>query len=729
MLARYSAALAALREPRVFTLEYTLEQTGPRTLEQAHRIFRTGRDERDETIAVNGTRATRPQIRIFRGRPYRYTVAALAPKPAQYDFAYAGTRRDGHHLDYVFRLRAKQPGAFRLTEVAVDGLSFLPGTVAFATRDHGGSGSVSFGKQVKWWVASAATAAARAPGGGVEHERLTFSRWRFPPSLPASTFSVPRALPSPPPSPALRRTMVHTDAQTALARRESIADALRRSARRDPERIALRFGERSWTYAALDRGANRVARRLVEAGLRPGDRVAAYGRNSDAYLLTWLGALRAGLIHVPVNYALKPGELGYIVRQSGAAALVCDAALAPNAAASEDCARIAVHGRFVGAAASDAAGGAAFDVLASALDEAADATPLDARYAHPVAQILYTSGTTAEPKGAVMTHGALLAHYASCMASAAMAAHDRSLDALPLYHSAQMHVVLMPHLLLGATSVLIEAPEPATVLRLIEEHRITSFFAPPTVWISLLRHDDFDRRDLSSLRNAYYGASIMPVPVLQELRRRLPAAGAWNLYGQSEIGPLATVLRPEEHDQRPASAGRPILNVETRVVDEDMRDTPPGVNGEIVHRSPQLLSEYWNKPEETAQAFAGGWFHSGDVGYRDEAGYLYVVDRLKDVINTGGIVVSSREIEETLFAHPAVYEVAVIALPDPRWVEAITAVVVLRPGAQAGEAELLAHAGATLAPFKVPKRIIFTDSLPRNTAGKLLKRELRATYS
>jgi fatty-acyl-CoA synthase len=530
-----------------------------------------------------------------------------------------------------------------------------------------------------------------------------------------------------------------TDSDIALARRESIADALRRSARRDPERVALRFAERTWTYAALDAAANRVARRLADAGLEPGQRVAAYGRNSDAYLVTWLACLRAGLVHVPVNYALTAGELGYIVRQSGASALVCDSALAPNVAASEDCARVAVHGRFTsdGAAstgpsdsvAGASASGSAFDVLATALDEGADAAPLAARYAHPVAQILYTSGTTAEPKGAVMTHAALLAHYASCIASAELAAADRSLDALPLYHSAQMHVILMPHLLLGATSVLIEAPEPATVLRLIEEHRITSFFAPPTVWISLLRHPDFDQRDLSTLRKVYYGASIMPVPVLEELRRRLPAAGAWNLYGQSEIGPLATVLRPEEHDERPASAGRPILNVETRVVDEAMQDAPPGVNGEIVHRSPQLLTEYWNKPEETTQAFAGGWFHTGDVGYRDEAGYLYVVDRLKDVINTGGIVVSSREIEETLFTHPAVYEAAVIALPDDRWVEAIAAVVVLRPGERADEAELFAHARATLAPFKVPKRIIFTDSLPRNTAGKLLKRELRAAYS
>jgi fatty-acyl-CoA synthase len=283
--------------------------------------------------------------------------------------------------------------------------------------------------------------------------------------------------------------------------------------------------------------------------------------------------------------------------------------------------------------------------------------------------------------------------------------------------------------MVGAATVLLQAPEPATVLRLIEEERITSFFAPPTVWISLLRHEDFDRRDLTSLRHVYYGASIMPVPVLDELRRRLPAAGPYNCYGQSEIAPLATVLRPDEHVERPASAGRPVLNVETRVVDGEMRDCPPGVQGEIVHRSPQLLTGYWDKPRETAEAFEGGWFHSGDVGLHDEAGYLYIVDRIKDVIKTGGIMVASREVEEALFTHPAVSEVAVIALPDPKWVEAVTAVVVLRQGHEATEEDLVTHARRTLAPFKLPKRVFFTDHLPRNTAGKLLKRELRKLYA
>jgi fatty-acyl-CoA synthase len=297
-----------------------------------------------------------------------------------------------------------------------------------------------------------------------------------------------------------------------------------------------------------------------------------------------------------------------------------------------------------------------------------------------------------------------------------------------------MHVFMMPHLVVGASTVLIESPEPALVLKLIEQHRVNSYFAPPTVWIGLLRHPHFGQRDLTSLRKIYYGASIMPVPVLLELRERLPGVRPFNCYGQSEIAPLATVLRPEEHDARPGSVGRPVLNVETRVLDAQMRDVGLGERGEIVHRSPQLLVGYWGMPEETAHAFEGGWFHSGDVATADAEGYLTIVDRTKDLINTGGTLVSSREVEEALFTHSLVAEVAVIGVPDPRWIEAVAAVVVLRAEASSQaadelEQQLLAHARARLAPFKVPKRIIVAEALPRNTAGKVLKRELRTRFA
>ncbi|TCZ55013.1 fatty acyl-CoA synthetase [Roseicella aquatilis] len=510
----------------------------------------------------------------------------------------------------------------------------------------------------------------------------------------------------------------------ARARRNTIGDAVRRAGARFRDRQALRFGERAWSFAELDLAADRVARCLLARGLRPGDRVVAYGKNSDAYLLLWLGCARAGLVHVPANFALTAPELDYILRQSGAAAVFAQPALRPVAdQAGGDLLRGTLD-----------AGEGELDILAAARDPRWGG-PGDPEVGEGVGdedlvQLQYTSGTTGQPKGAMMTHRAILAEYASVTIELEMRRDDRALAALPLYHTAQMHCFTMPQMLNGAFTLLIEAPQPALVLDLIERERITSFFAPPTVWITLLQHPDFGMRNLTSLRNIYYGASIMPVPVLQELRQRLPGARPFNCYGQSEIAPLATVLRPEEHDARPGSVGRPVLNVETRVVDTEMRDVAPGERGEIVHRSPQLCLGYWNMPEETARAFEGGWFHSGDVATIDAEGYLAIVDRTKDLINTGGVLVASREVEEALFTHPAVAEVAVIAVPDPKWIEAVAAVVVLRPDAPAdAEAALLAHARAHLAPYKVPKRIILAESLPKNTAGKLLKRELRQAYA
>jgi len=496
----------------------------------------------------------------------------------------------------------------------------------------------------------------------------------------------------------------------ARARRATIGDALRGVARKLGPTPALRFGERAWSFADLDRAADRIGRALLASGLAPGDRVAAFGRNSDAYLLLWLGCARAGLVHVPANYALTATELGYILGQSGAAALFHDAALAAVATAA-------------------APAGLPIRLLADLLTLGDDDSPLEiAATEADLVQIIYTSGTTGAPKGAMMTHRAYLTEYLGAALALDFAATDRVLAALPLYHTAQLHCFLMPQLLLGAHNTLLEAPDPATVLAVIEAERITAFFAPPTVWIALLRHPDFDRRDLASLQRVYYGAAIMPVPVLHELRARLPNAQPYNCYGQSEIAPLATVLRPEEHAARPASVGRPLPTVETRIVDAEMRDVAPGERGEIIHRSAQLMTGYWGKPEETAEAFAGGWFHSGDVGTMDAEGFITIVDRTKDVINTGGVLVASREVEDALLTHPAVSECAVIGLPDPRWIEAVTAVVVFRPGQDADEATLIAHARAMLAPYKLPKRVIVADTLPRNTAGKLLKRELRAVH-
>jgi fatty-acyl-CoA synthase len=503
-------------------------------------------------------------------------------------------------------------------------------------------------------------------------------------------------------------------------RSSTVDDVLHRSARRVPRRTALRFADREWTYAELDAAVTRAAGHLLGLGLATGDRVAAYGRNSDAYLIGFLACARAGLVHVPINYNLAGAELRYLLDQSGSTVVLADPAL---------------RGRL-----DAAAGGTAPwrtlalrdepDSLLSAASEGEVPELATAVADTDLVQLLYTSGTTSEPKGAMMTHRALVHEYLSCVVGLDLTEHDHPLHVMPLYHSAQMHVFLLPWLAVGATNTVLEVPDPAEILRRISADGHAAFFAAPTLWVALANHPDFGSRDLAALRKAYYGASIMPGPVLERLGEALPGLGFYNCFGQSEIGPLATVLRPEEHAQRPDSAGRAAFFVDLRVVDEAGDDVAPGELGEVVYRSPQLCLGYWDKPEETEAAFAGGWFHSGDLVRVDEQGYLYVVDRIKDVINTGGVMVASREVEDALYTHPAVGEVAVIGVPDEKWIEAITAVVVSKPDSDAPDAEeLLDHVRDRLSAFKVPKAVHFVTDLPRNASGKILKRELRERFS
>lgn len=502
-------------------------------------------------------------------------------------------------------------------------------------------------------------------------------------------------------------------------RSSTVDDVLHRSAARTPDRVALRFADRTWTYRDLDDAVTRAAAVLLDTGRHPGDRVAAYGRNSDAYLLGFLGCARAGLVHVPINYALTGAELAYLLEQSGCGLVLVDPTL--RGALDEVVGEIAVM-----ALRDD--GGSLLATASSGPVPELDVTVRD----DDLVQLLYTSGTTSRPKGAMMTHRALVHEYLSCVLALGCAAEDDPLHCMPLYHSAGMHVFLMPYLAVGATNSLMEAPDVTEVLRRIEDEHAGALFLAPTVWVPLANHPDLAVRDLSSLRKAFYGASIMPVPVLQRLQERLPGLAFYNCFGQSEIGPLATVLQPAEHTQRPESCGRPVLFVEVRVVDETGAEVGPDVPGEVLYRSPQLCTGYWGDPAASAAAFEGGWFHSGDLVRRDAEGYLFVVDRIKDVINTGGVLVASREVEDALYTHPGVAEVAVIALPDPVWIEAVTAVVVRRDtpaGRAVDEAGLIAHARGKLAGFKLPKRVHFVDELPRNQSGKLLKRVLRDELS
>jgi fatty-acyl-CoA synthase len=514
---------------------------------------------------------------------------------------------------------------------------------------------------------------------------------------------------------------------TARIRRQTLGDLLRRSARRFPARRALEFGAVRWSYAELDARVDRLALSLQCQGVAAGDKVAVLSRNSHAFIGLRFALARLGAVLVPVNFMLNAQEIAYILRHSEARLLCTDSEHAgtAHAAAAQDT-HIDTFVWLPAASGTPEPGMLSFDEL---LDP-----PAGAAWQEPelhdgmLAQILYTSGTESLPKGAMLTHASVIQQYVSVMVAAEYSAEDTMLHAMPLFHCAQLDTFFGPMLYNGAGNVILSAPVPEVVLEQIEQHRITSFFAPPTVWISLLRSPDFARRDLSSLRKCYYGASIMPVAILQEMRQRLPGARFWNIYGQTEIAPTATVLGPEDQIRKAGSAGRPVLNVETIIVDDECNEVPRGTIGEIVHRSPQLLLGYYHDERKTAEAFAGGWFHSGDLGLMDAEGYITVVDRKKDMIKSGGENVASREVEECIYRLPGVSEVAVIALPDPRWVEAVTAVVVVKQGERLEEADVIAHCRAQLAHFKCPKRVILAESLPRNPSGKILKRELRQTY-
>ncbi|MFG2295883.1 AMP-binding protein [Streptomyces sp. NPDC048603] len=487
-------------------------------------------------------------------------------------------------------------------------------------------------------------------------------------------------------------------------RHHTVDGLVRDSAARVPDRTAVRYRDRCWTYAGLDAAVSAAAALFRGPwGLAAGDRVATFAHNSDAYLVAYLACARAGLVHVPVNQNLTGEDLEHILGNSGSSLVLADPELAGKVPAG-------------------------YPVRPLQAVTAAPPAPYDPS-ADPTVllQLLYTSGTTALPKGAMMTHEALCHEYESAIEALDLAEGDRPVHSLPLYHSAQMHVFLLPYLAVGAENTILDAPVAERIFDLVEEGRADSLFAPPTVWIGLANHPEFTVRDLGALRKAYYGASIMPVPVLERLRSRLPGLAFYNCFGQSEIGPLATVLGPDEHEGRMDSCGRPVRHVEAKVVDEEGADVPDGTPGEVVYRSRQLCQGYWNDPAATGQAFREGWFRSGDLAVRDAEGYYTVVDRVKDVINSGGVLVASRQVEDALYTHAGVAEAAVIGLPDDRWIEAVTAVVV--PRGTVTEEELLTHARERLAHFKAPKRVLFVDSLPRNASGKILKRELRTRFT
>ena len=509
-------------------------------------------------------------------------------------------------------------------------------------------------------------------------------------------------------------------------RRNTLGDVLTRTVARNPEKLAFSFKDRQVTYKQLDELVNKTANGLLKRGIEKGDRIAIFSKNNLDFVIIKFALARIGAVFIPINYMLRGNDIAYILEHAEVKAIFTEKE--HIATIEQASVNLAIkHKVIVECNDKPEANNweTVSEIQADGSTDIVDATLYD----DDLAQVLYTSGTESNPKGVMLSHKSLISEYVSCIVDGHMSADDVLVHALPLYHSAQLHVFLGPSVYLGATGIILDEANPLTIMKTISEHKANQLFAPPTVWIALLRHPEFDSFDLNTLEKCYYGAAIMPREVIRELTERLPNAQLWNFYGQTEVAPLATALQPEDQLRKLGSAGKPTLNVETKIVDDDGNEVARGEIGEIVHRTPHAMLGYLNAAEQTEESFKDGWFHSGDLGTMDEDGYVTVVDRKKDIIISGGVNVASREVEETIYLMDEVAEVAVIGIPDDYWIEKITAIIILKDGASLSEEEVIAFCGEQLPPFKTPKKVYFQDTLPKNPSGKVLKKDLRDTFA
>ena len=492
----------------------------------------------------------------------------------------------------------------------------------------------------------------------------------------------------------------------------NLAAIVTETAGRAPDRVAVRLGDVALTYAELDQRSARLAAVLRERGLRPGDRVGVMLPNVPEFPVAYYGVLRAGGVVVPMNVLLKRREIAFYLEDSGAELLLAwhgFAAEARDGAADAGVELIEVEP-------------AAFaELLAGAepLPEIASTEPDD------TAVILYTSGTTGKPKGAELTHfnlarNAEIASRTTCV----VADGDVVLGALPLFHSFGQTVGMNASLRVGATLTLVPKFDPGEALATIERDRVTHFYGVPTMFGALLHHPGREDVDTSSLRTCVTGGASMPVEVLLGFEQ---AFGCVVLegYGLSETSPVASSNHPDM-ERKPGSIGTPLEEVEMKVVDESDAEVPQGEIGEIVIRGHNVMKGYWRRPEATAEAMRGGWFHSGDMARVDEEGYFFIVDRKKDLIIRGGYNVYPREVEEILYEHPKIREAAVVGVPHDEWGEEIGAAVVLHQGEELSAEEVSAYVREQIAAYKYPRVVWFLDDLPKGPTGKILKREIEA---
>ena len=506
---------------------------------------------------------------------------------------------------------------------------------------------------------------------------------------------------------------------------------LTKTARRLPDKTALVHGSKQLNYAQFNVRANRMANALRKLGIRPGDNVAILQYNAPEFFETLFACFKAGCGTVPINFRLHPKEFAFIIDHSQAKAVILSAEFNSSIIEVRKSIPAARHLITLGGG-----GGELLDykkLLGDACDEFVDAdvAPDD------LAWLFYTSGTTGMPKGAMLTHRNLLAMTMNFYADICpgFGPQDVILHAAPLSHGSGLYG--LPNIGKGALNVILESKsfDPELVFKTIERYRVTNMFAAPAMVKMMIDHPAVSRYDHDSLRSVIYGGAPMLVEDLKEAVQKLGTCLV-QLFGQGESPMTITYLPHRDHvldgtpdmEKRLASSGICRTDVEVKIFDQNDNELPPGKIGDIVTRSDLVMKGYWRNPEATAATIRNGWLDTGDMGYMDDNGYLFIMDRSKDMIISGGENIYPREIEEVLIRHPAVREVSVIGVPDPGWGEAIKAVIALVPGRKATEKELIAFCKENIASYKKPKSVDFVENLPKNNYGKILKRELRAIY-
>ena len=510
----------------------------------------------------------------------------------------------------------------------------------------------------------------------------------------------------------------------------NLAVILRETALASPDRPAAVYAGGQLSYADLDALSSRLAAGLEAAGIRPGDFVALQLPNIPQFLIAYFGILKAGAVAVPLNVMLKPPEIAFQLSDSAATLLITWAGILADAvqgaAAAGVSAVYAVGHQAPPPRPAEPVSGEPVSVLPfeQLLAEPADGYPLAPRAMTDTAVVVYTSGTTGRPKGAMLTHIQLYMNADIPGRLFGVRPDDVVITALPLFHVFGLSSILNVCVRFGCTMSLIPRFDPATVLTAIQRDRATIYEGVPTMFIALLEYPDLDRYDVSSLRVAISGGASIPAPVLDAFERRF---GVLILegYGMTETA-STTTFNLSESERRVYSVGKPIWGTQTQVWDGEGRPLPPGKDhvGEVVTRGLHVMKGYLNDPEATARAFTGGWLHTGDLGYFDENGFLFIVGRQKELIIRGGYNVYPREIEDVLHAHPAVAEAAVIGVPHERLGEEVMAVITLREGATVTEAGLHAYCRERMAAYKYPRRFEFRTQLPKNSLGKVLKDQL-----